>query len=156
MAYENVDVTRAKNAINQCLNSINHTASSDLLSSLSGSTNWVADSKKNFSNAVDTLVNTRYRELEAYLKKCLTNLDNIEKVQQMQSQNASYSNQISAKEQELRTMNSKYNAMADKSTYEAQTLKNKIERTKTEIRDLNNKKSNNDSSLSNVNRSIDI
>ncbi|MBR3117107.1 MAG: hypothetical protein IKF36_04460 [Bacilli bacterium] len=154
MAYENVDVSRAKNAINNCLNSLNHPSSDNFLSTLPGNTNWVADSKNTFVSAVDKLVNVRYKELKDYLNQCLTTLDNIEKYQNLQSQNATYNSQLSSKNNELNIHRNNYRNMNDKTTSEAKNLKNKIDRLETEIRDLNRKINSNKDDMSNINRSI--
>ena len=156
MAYENVDVSRAKNAINNCLNSIRHAASDDIISQVPGSTNWVSDSKSTFVSAVDKLVNTRYKELVDYLNKSLKTLDQIDNYKKLQTQNASYDSQIRSKSSELNTLRNKYNRMDDKSTTEARNTKTKIDRLDREIRDLNNKKSNNSNDMGSINKNISI
>ena len=156
MAYENVDVSRAKNAINNCLNSIRHAASDDITSQVPGSTNWVSDSKSTFVSAVDKLVNTRYKELVDYLNKSLKTLDQIDNYKKLQTQNASYDSQIRSKSSELNTLRNKYNRMDDKSTTEARNTKTKIDRLDREIRDLNNKKSNNSNDMGSINKNISI
>lgn len=154
MAYENVDVTRARNAINQCLNSINYNNSSNILNDSKDNKNWNADSKTTFRTALDTLVNTRYKELKDYLNQCLTTINNIEKYKNLQSQNATYDSQIRTKSAELSTQQSKYRKLDDKSTAEAKNIKSKIDKLEREIKDLKNKRENNSSDMVDVNKNI--
>lgn len=156
MAYENVDVASAKTAINQCLNSLHHDYSSQMISDLKSNSNWISESKNTLINATETLVNVRYKELEEYLKKCLVNLDNIAKVQEMQSQGASYSSQIDNKRTELNRLNKQYSAIGDKTTPEVKDMKNKIDRLNSEIRTLDSKKNSTANDLASINRNIVI
>ena len=154
MAYESVDVTRAKNAINNCLNSIRHETSSDIINNLPNNSNWVADSKTTFTGAVGKLVNTRYKDLEDYLKKCLTTLDNIQSYKDLQSQNDTINYQINSKTNELNNLKYIYNKMNDKTTADAKNTKTRITNLEREIRNLNSKKEDNSGDMSRLNNSI--
>ena len=154
MAYENVDVDRAKNAINNCLNSIKHTASSNMITDLPSNNNWVAESKSTFVGALDKLVNTRYSELETYLKKCLQTLDKISSYKSLQSQNATLNSQINSKTTEYNNTKYKYNKLDDKTTTEAKNLKSKMESLDREIRNLKSKRDDNAGDMSSLNNAI--
>lgn len=148
MAYENIDVTSARNSINNCLNSLTHSTSDNFLSTLPSSTNWVADSKDTFVAAINKLVNVRYKELEDYLKQCLTSLDYISKIQELQAQNKKNVSIILADQIELETQKTKYNGYEDKSTAEAKKVKARIDSLEKEIA---NKKKENDNNTTNIN-----
>ena len=156
MAYENVNVESAKRAINNCLEDIKqrHTASDNILSTLPGSSEWVADSKATFLSAVDKLVNTRYDELTKYLNKCLTALDNIQQYKDLQSKAASYSTQIAGKTSAVIAMETLYIGLSDKTTDSAKKMKKDIDKLKQDIKELERLKNNSTSSMSKID--IDI
>lgn len=150
MAYESIDVSKARNAINNCLNSLRHNASDKYLYELRTSKEWVADSKSTFLTGLDTLVNTRYVELKNYLNKCLTALDNIEKYQKMQSLSTTYNSQLAGKRVELDEQKKKYNKIDDKTTTEAKNIKKKIDNLESDIKSLNSKVSSNSTSMNGI------
>ena len=156
MAYENVDVGSAKTAINQLKSSINYNSSKQILNDLGSNESWSANSKNNLKNAINTLINTRYKDLENYLEKCMTNLSKIESVKQMQAQNASYEGQINSKRTEYNNAKRQYDSMPDKSTPEAIRLKTKIDQLNRDINNLQNEKNKNGSNLASAQNGIDI
>lgn len=156
MAYENVDVEKAKKAINDCLNSINHRQTSAMLSDLKGNSNWTASSKDTYLEAVDTLVNVRYKDLVDYLNKSLENLNNIEQVQKLQAQSKDSDTKLTGKRNELDIANKKYNAMEDKNSTEARQLKNRIDNIKSEMNNLQNSISSNTNDIASIQSKIEI
>ncbi|MBQ3475008.1 MAG: hypothetical protein IJH20_02430 [Bacilli bacterium] len=154
MAYENVDVNKARMAVNSCLNSLRHGACDNFLSGLRNSNEWVADSKSTFLTGIDTLANTRYVELKNYLNKCLVALDNIEKYQNLQNQTATYNSQIQGKRTELKNQKERYNKMDDKTTTEAKNTKKKIDTLESDIKSLSSKVSSNSTGMSGIHLDI--
>lgn len=78
MLFENIDAESLKQAINDCINSIDFTSTEQIIENLSNNTVWQSESKQVLSKALKTLVNTRYKELKEYLNECLTIANHIE------------------------------------------------------------------------------
>lgn len=89
MAFENVNVDNLKSALNSCKNSINYSISKSLISSISNRNVWQSDSKMVLKNALDTLVNTRYRDLKNKISDYQTAVKYIEEYQELKKKNQS-------------------------------------------------------------------
>ena len=92
MAFENINTELLKNALNNCINSINYSSSRQI----QGNNVWVCASRDNFKNALEKLINVRYKELEDKLKQYCTLVDQIEKYKQVLDNNASLQAQLQA------------------------------------------------------------
>lgn len=95
MAFESVDVTSLRNSINSCKASLNHSASQNLITSLSSSI-WQAGAKQVLINALDKLNNERYKKLEDTLDTYLTIADKIQNYKNLEQQNRNLRNEISS------------------------------------------------------------
>ncbi len=96
MAFENINTELLKNALNNCINSINYSSSRQILDDIQGNNVWVCASRDNFKNALEKLINVRYKELEDKLKQYCTLVDQIEKYKQVLDNNASLQAQLQA------------------------------------------------------------
>lgn len=70
MAFEQVSVSSLNSAINACENSINYNNTLNNISNISDNNVWNASSRDNLKNALNILVNERYKELEEKLNVC--------------------------------------------------------------------------------------
>lgn len=93
MAFENVNPSSLRNAINSCLNNLHNEFSKSLSSSLTPSV-WQGDCKKQLESAIDSLNNKRYKELKELLEKYRDIPNYIEEYQKLQKQNETYRSEI--------------------------------------------------------------
>ena len=154
MAYDDISVTSAKNAIINCKNSLNYTKSQAILSGLNVSTYWDAESRTTFSNGIDLLINTKYKDLETYLDKCLTSLDYIEEYKGVQSDVDYYNDQINRKNQELDNKRYRYYCLSNKNSMEAYRLKSEMNDLSNDIDDLEYERDNSVEKLQEIEKNI--
>lgn len=83
MAFKNVSVSSLKQAINSCKNAIDYNATKYIINNLSDNV-WEAEAKNTLKKALEKLVNTRYKELEEYLSKCLETIDLLEQYKEIE------------------------------------------------------------------------
>lgn len=88
MAFENINVTSLRNAINSCKNSLDKTTIQELSNNISNQNVWQSDSQNNLKNALNKLSNTRYKVLEDKLNEYLKIADYIEEYQILNSSNS--------------------------------------------------------------------
>ena len=119
MAFENINTELLKNALNNCINSINYSSSKQILDDIQGNNIWVCASRDNFKKALEKLINVRYKELESKLKQYCTLVDQIEKYKQVLDNNATLQAQLQALDvedsesttlDEISSINSKINS----------------------------------------------
>ena len=119
MAFENINTELLKNALNNCINSINYSSSKQILDDIQGNNIWVCASRDNFKKALEKLINVRYKELENKLKQYCTLVDQIEKYKQVLDNNATLQAQLQALDvedsesatlNEISSINSKINS----------------------------------------------
>lgn len=132
MAFENINTELLKNALNNCINSINYSSSKQILDDIQGNNVWVCASRDNFKNALEKLINVRYKELEDKLKQYCALVDQIEKYKQVLDNNASLQAQLQA---------------LDIENNESSTLN--------EVSSINSKINNNDVMLANIKGNIE-
>lgn len=102
MSYNNIDMTSAKNAINQCKNAINYSDSKAFVEGNGISkANWEADCNQKLTDAISSLISVRYSALESELDKCLEKINNMSNIQKLEDDSAYYASQISSKSYEL-------------------------------------------------------
>lgn len=87
MAYEQVDVTRLRDAIISCQNSLNNNTTKDLAGRLGDNNVWQADAKKNLKTALEKLSGSRYDALKKKLDTYLNVVGNIREYQNLQEEN---------------------------------------------------------------------
>jgi|GEM_PF-7024939 len=92
--FYNVDVIVLRDALNSCKSALNYEISKEILSELSSDEIWQAQAKKRFTEALDTLHNTRYKDLEQKIDAYLQIADQIEQYQNLEIQNEKLSKQI--------------------------------------------------------------
>lgn len=90
MAFENVNVTNLRYALNSCKNSLNYGKIQSLSSTISSSS-WSANAKTNLTQALNQLVNIRYKSLENQINTYLNLLSKIESYKNLQNQNSALS-----------------------------------------------------------------
>lgn len=145
MAYEKVNVTSLRNSINTCLNSLSKSSSKAIIDELSRNDKWCGESKETFKKALETLINTRYQELEDYLNQCLSNVDQIENYQNAAAEKSSYNYQISGLNKQLDALQTKKNNATDEAT--KTSLQKQINETKTKISNLESQSSSSESNM---------
>lgn len=89
MAFESVNTTSLRNALNQCKNSINHNTSKELINSISNKNTWESESQENLKRALTALNDVRYSELEETINNYLSIVNDIERYQTLQKTNTS-------------------------------------------------------------------
>lgn len=94
MAFESVDVTSLRNSINSCKASLNHSASQNLITSLSSNI-WQTQAKQVLVNALTKLNEERYKKLEDTLDTYLGIADKIEAYKNLEQSNINLRNRNS-------------------------------------------------------------
>lgn len=92
MAFESVNVTSLRNALNQCKNTINHSSTTELITSISNTSVWQSSSQKKLKTALTKLENERYKDLENKINKYLEVVSYIERYKELQRENISLEN----------------------------------------------------------------
>lgn len=101
MAFENVNIASLKGSINSCINTLNYNATNNIINNISNNNIWQTDSRNTLKKALETLKNTRYKNLKDYLYKCSTIAGYIEQYKAKEALIKSYQNQISSLNQQL-------------------------------------------------------
>jgi len=96
MAFESVNVSSLRSALMQCKNSINHSTTNNLISSISNPNVWQSSSQTNLKNALTKLENERYKDLENKIDSYLVVVSYIERYKNLQSENSSLENQYNS------------------------------------------------------------
>lgn len=86
MAFENINVSSLKNALNSCKNSINNNISKELKNSVMNSDVWHCDARNNLRGSLNELENL-YNKLTDKINHYLSIANEIEKYQQLVAQN---------------------------------------------------------------------
>lgn len=133
MAYENIDTASLRAALNDCLNTLDYSSSSSIISGLTDDV-WMGNSKNNLVGALDRLVNTRYKNVEAAINHYLSVVDAIEMYQNANKNVNSLESQKADKEQELKTEQAK----SDKNQSRINDLKSEIDSLTTQINNQKN------------------
>ena len=133
MAYENIDTASLRAALNDCLNTIDYSSSSSIISGLTDGV-WMGNSKNNLVGALDRLVNTRYKNVEDAINHYLSVADAIDIYQNANNNLNSLESQKSEKEQQLKIEQSKSN----KNQSKIDTLQNEIDSLTTQINNQKN------------------
>lgn len=142
MAFENVNVVKAKSAINNLISELNYKKSQEIVSKYSGSKNFQCGAKDNFMSAINTLHNQKYKPLENQLKKYKNVIDTIEKYKKMDEESKAISSQLKSKEIEYNKLNNndiKYKSMNQGDMPEAVQNRNKMNKLKGDISNLKSK-----------------
>lgn len=90
MAFENINVSSLKYALNSCKNSINNNISRDLKNSIMNSDIWHCDARNNLRNSLERLEDL-YNSLTKKIDSYLTIADSIEKYQSLAAKNSQLS-----------------------------------------------------------------
>lgn len=108
MTFDNVNTEILKNAINNCINSINYSSSNQIITDITNNGIWSSSSRDNFKRSMETLVSVRYKELENKLKDYLNLVNLIEKyktvsgnISNMQMQLAMFNDELSIVNQNI-------------------------------------------------------
>ena len=87
MAFENVNVTSLRNALNNCEDRINYSRSKELINNISNPNVWQSDSQPILKEALQKLINVRYKDLEGKLEDYKLACNYIEEYQELAKQN---------------------------------------------------------------------
>ena len=77
MAFENVNVDELKRSLQKCLDTINYSNTTSIISSLNSNASWEAKAKNNLKTSLQTLTDTRYAELKSKLEEYMRLVDDI-------------------------------------------------------------------------------
>ena len=105
MALQDIDVASLRGAINDCLNSLDCSYSTDIASSLASDSIWSGQAKANLKTALETLSTTRYDELKEKLNSYLTVADTIEEYQTLYNEISALESKLSSKKTSLYYIN---------------------------------------------------
>ena len=87
MAFENVNVVSLRNALNNCEDRINYSRSKELINNISNPNVWQSDSQPILKEALQKLINVRYKDLEGKLEDYKLACNYIEEYQELAKQN---------------------------------------------------------------------
>ncbi len=82
MAIENIDTVKLKNALNACLNDLDTSKTSSLITTYSSNIFWQGKSKDKFVSALTKLKDTKYKNLKDKIQYYLSYIDDIEQYQE--------------------------------------------------------------------------
>lgn len=85
MAFENINVNSLRSALNDCKRSLNYDTTKTLKNNIASSNEWQSDAKTNLNNALITLTDVRYKELESKITNYLnvvTKIENYKKLEE--------------------------------------------------------------------------
>lgn len=103
MAFEEVNVTSARNALNSCLNTINYSKTSQIITNIQNNDIWNTKSRDVLKEALDKMINIKYKELTNKLNLYLTTIGLIEQYKNLQNQLNEVNKKIEALESKLST-----------------------------------------------------
>ena len=138
MAYENVDTTKLRAALNDCLSTLDSNLSSSVIDGLTDDV-WSSSAKKNLVNALTTLSNKRYEEIREKINSYLSAVNEIESYQNASDTAEDLKASKKLKEQELAKEKSK-----------TKVDSNKVSSLQKEINTLNTKISAQNSKMNNI------
>lgn len=87
MAFENVNVVSLRNALVTCEDRINYSRSKALINEISNPNVWQSDLQPILKEALEKLVNVRYKDLEGKLEDYKLACNYIEEYQELAKQN---------------------------------------------------------------------
>ena len=87
MAFENVKVVSLRNALNNCEDRINYSRSKELINNISNPNVWQSDLQPILKEALEKLINVRYKDLESKLEDYKLACNYIEEYQELAKQN---------------------------------------------------------------------
>lgn len=118
MAFEGVNVTSARNALNSCMNTISYSKTSQIISNIQNNDIWNTSSRDVLNEALNKLINIKYKDVKEKINLYLTTVGLIEQYQNLQNQLNDVNNKIKELENKLTTEKS------NKRTYEKNKEKN--------------------------------
>ena len=87
MAFENVNVVSLRNALVTCEDRINYSRSKALINEISNPNVWQSDLQPILKEALEKLINVRYKDLEGKLEDYKLACNYIEEYQELAKQN---------------------------------------------------------------------
>ena len=87
MSFEKVNVNSLKQALQSCKNALKTSKIKELASDVASDNSWQTDSKNQLKQALNTLANTRYKELEKTLDKYIQAASKIDQYQDLEREN---------------------------------------------------------------------
>ncbi len=101
MAFESVDTSRLREAINSCRDAINYEKTNEAISSITDSNVWNTKSRSFLKNQLDYLVDTRYQDLKNKLSAYEEIPGYIDRYNELYDQIQSYRARIHELENEI-------------------------------------------------------
>lgn len=99
MAYENVNITKLKSALTDCLNTLDYKLSNSIIEGLTDDV-WSGKAKANLVTALSKIIDD-YKEIEEKINSYLATVSAIENYQNSSNNITTLKNSKSLKEQEL-------------------------------------------------------
>lgn len=87
MAFENVNVSSLRSAINSSKDSLNSNTSSQLINNISDANVWSTDSKETLKKSLSKLVDEKYKDLKDKLDSYLNIITKIEEYKTLDKEN---------------------------------------------------------------------
>lgn len=94
MAFESVNVASAKKALNDCLNKLDDNKSIKVMSGIKNNKVWNTSSRDTLYDALNQLVNTKYKNIRKKINGYLTAMSKIEEYKNNEFQKNSKTNEI--------------------------------------------------------------
>ena len=129
MAFENVNVVSLRNALNNCEDRINYSRSKELINNISNPNVWQSDLQPILKEALEKLINVRYKDLESKLEDYKLACNYIEEYQELAMQNQNLLASNKSLQRDL------YNDENEKNTY----VERKINNNKSQINSNENR-----------------
>ena len=129
MAFENVNVVSLRNALINCQDRINYSRSKALINDISNPDVWQSDSQPILKEALEKLINVRYKDLENKLEDYKLACNYIEEYQELAKQNQNLLASNKSLQRDL------YNDENEKNT----TIERKINNNKSQINSNENR-----------------
>lgn len=96
MAFENVNSHSLKQSLQSCKNTLKKSQVQSLLDDVTSENGWICDSKKELVQALNKLVNTRYKELENRLNEYISAANKIDEYQELEQENRTLSSRLTS------------------------------------------------------------
>lgn len=84
MAFESINVNSLRSALNNCKRSLNYDTTKTLKNNIASSNVWQSDAKTNLNNALITLTDVKYKELESKITDYLNVVTKIENYKRLE------------------------------------------------------------------------
>lgn len=94
MAYENVDVIKLRNSINELINAINYSYTENVLQSIANDGIWNSKSRNALKRRLNSLINEDYNNLKSKLETYKQIPDLIGKYKSLETENRQYQSKI--------------------------------------------------------------